>query len=172
MGLARSGRRVSLGLILFILFVGVPILEIAAFIKIGGWIGIIPTLLGCIVTALIGAFLVRKQGFGVLRRAQEALARNELPVSEIAHGAFILVAGVLLMTPGYVTDAMGFLLLVPPIRMAIAQATMTWLKNHAKVQIVRATSWGAQARDDEVGVTIEGEAIDLTEDDQPRKREQ
>lgn len=165
MGLARSGRRVNVALILFILFVGVPILEIAAFVKIGGWIGVIPTLLGCVVTALIGAFLVRQQGFGVLRRAQEALAINELPVGEIAHGAFILIAGVLLMTPGYVTDAMGFLLLIPPVRMTIAQAVMTWLRKHGQVRIVRAASCNARTGDDATGVTIEGEAVDITEED-------
>lgn len=152
-------------IILFILFVGVPILEIAAFIKIGGWIGLVPTLLGCVVTAVIGAFLVRLQGFGVLRRAQEALARNELPVGEIAHGAFILVAGVLLMTPGYVTDAMGFLLLVPPVRVAIAQAVMTYLKDHATVSVVRAASWGRETRNSGGGMTIEGEAVEIDEKD-------
>jgi UPF0716 protein FxsA len=156
---------VTVPIILFILFVGVPILEIAAFIKIGGWIGLVPTLLGCVVTAVIGAFLVRLQGFGVLRRAQEALARNELPVGEIAHGAFILVAGVLLMTPGYVTDAMGFLLLVPPVRVAIAQAVMTYLKDHATVSVVRAASWGRETRNSGGGMTIEGEAVEIDEKD-------
>jgi len=156
---------VTVPIILFILFVGVPILEIAAFIKIGGWIGLVPTLLGCVVTAVIGAFLVRLQGFGVLRRAQEALARNELPVGEIAHGAFIIVAGVLLMTPGYVTDAMGFLLLVPPVRVAIAQAVMTYLKDHATVSVVRAASWGRETRNSGGGMTIEGEAVEIDEKD-------
>lgn len=151
----------NIGLILFVLFVGVPILEIAAFIKIGGWIGLGPTLLGCVVTAVIGAFLVRLQGFGVLRRAQETLARNELPVGEIAHGAFILIAGVLLMTPGYVTDAMGFLLLVPPVRLAIAHAVMKHLKDHAEVSVVRAASWGRETRNDGAGATIEGEAVEI-----------
>lgn len=175
MGLARSDRlttekarvieRVNVPLILFILFVGVPILEIAAFIKIGAWIGLVPTLLGCVVTAVIGAFLVRLQGFGVLRSAQDALARNELPVNAIAHGVFILIAGVLLMTPGYVTDAMGFLLLVPPVRMKIAHTAMAYLRDHAGVRVVRGASWGAQSRRDSPGKTIEGEAVEITDED-------
>lgn len=124
--------RDPLPLLLFVLFVGVPILEIAAFIKIGGWIGVLPTLLGCVVTAVIGAFLVRLQGFGVLRNAQAAIARHEIPVDEIAHGVFILIAGVLLMTPGYVTDAMGFLLLIPPLRLKMAHAAIAYLKDRAR----------------------------------------
>lgn len=152
-------------LILFILFVGVPILEIAAFIKIGAWIGLIPTLLGCVVTAMIGAFLVRLQGFGVLRNAQDALARGELPVNEIAHGVFILIAGVLLMTPGYVTDTMGFLLLIPIVRSKIAHAAMAYLRDHAEVRVMRSASWRAQSRRDEPGPTIEGEAVEIPEKD-------
>ena len=167
MGLARSGRLgMSIPLVLFILFVGVPILEIAAFIKIGGWIGLVPTLLGCVVTAVIGAFLVRLQGFGVLRNAQAALARSELPVNEIAHGVFILIAGVLLMTPGYVTDAMGFLLLVPAVRLKIAHAAMAYLKDHAEIAVMGSAGWGGQTRQSGPGVVIEGEAVEIDEDDQ------
>ncbi|MCB2097772.1 MAG: FxsA family protein [Parvularculaceae bacterium] len=155
----------SIGIILFILFVGVPILEIAAFIKIGGWIGLLPTLLGCVVTAVIGAFLVRLQGFEVIRRAQTSLARSELPVDQLAHGVFILIAGVLLMTPGYVTDAMGFLLLVPPLRLQIARGVMAYLKDHAAVQ-VSGSAWGYETREDtSSGVTIEGEAVEVDDGD-------
>ncbi len=149
-----------LPLILFLLFVIIPLLEIAAFIKIGEAIGVIPTLLGCVVTAVIGAFLVRLQGFGVLRRGQEVIACGQLPVDELAHGVMILVAGALLMTPGYVTDTMGFLLLVPPVRLAVAGAGMGWLKKHAQVHVTR-----SHAPTSDRGVTIEGEAVDITEKD-------
>ncbi len=149
-----------LPLILFLLFVIIPLLEIAAFIKIGEAIGVIPTLLGCVVTAVIGAFLVRLQGFGVLRRGQEVFARGELPVDELAHGVMILVAGVLLMTPGYVTDTMGFLLLVPPVRLAAARVGIASLKKHAKVHVTR-----PRATKSNGGVIIEGEAVDITDDD-------
>lgn len=150
-------------LILFILFVGVPILEIAAFIKIGGWIGVIPTLLGCVVTAIIGAFLVRLQGFGVLHKAQAAMSRGELPVDEIAHGALILIAGVLLMTPGYVTDTLGFLLLIPPVRIAVAKSAIAYFGKHATTHIVRSASWEERVAPDDGGVTIEGEAVDISD---------
>lgn len=159
----------SVPLILFILFVGVPILEIAAFIKIGGLIGVAPTLLGCVVTALIGAYLVRLQGFGVLRKAQEAIARQELPVDKLAHGVFILIAGVLLMTPGYVTDAMGFLLLVPPLRVRLARSAADYLKSHATVSVFgTGGATGASPRE-RSPMTIEGEAVDITDADQREK---
>ena len=163
MGLARSGRvRMSLPLVLFVFFLVVPILEIAAFIRIGGWIGVVPTLLACVVTAVIGAFLVRIQGFGVLRNAQAAMARSEIPVDEIAHGVLILVAGALLMTPGYVTDAIGFLLLVPPLRLKIAHGVMAWAKDRAFIRVTR-----PGVREDADGaVIIEGEAVEIVEDDQ------
>ncbi|OFW99865.1 MAG: hypothetical protein A3E78_09425 [Alphaproteobacteria bacterium RIFCSPHIGHO2_12_FULL_63_12] len=151
-------------LLLFIFFVGVPILEIAAFIKIGGWIGLVPTLLGCVVTALIGAFLVRLQGFGVLQRAQAAIARGEAPVEDIAQGVLILVAGVLLMTPGYVTDTMGFLLLVPPIRKRVGRAAIAHAAANADIHVVGG-GWGERARRDGAGVIIEGEAVEIRDDD-------
>ncbi len=152
-------------LILFALFVGVPILEIAAFIKIGGWIGLVPTLFGCVVTAVIGAFLVRLQGFSVLQKAQASIARNELPVNEIAHGVFILIAGVLLMTPGYVTDAMGFLLLVPIVRLKIARAAMAYVKDHAATFVVRSASWNGTPPANSSGMTIEGDAVEIVDED-------
>lgn len=147
-----------LPVILFLLFVIIPLLEITAFIKIGEAIGVLPTLLGCVVTAMMGAFLVRLQGFDVLRRGQEVIARGDLPVDELAHGVMILVAGVLLMTPGYVTDSMGFLLLVPPIRRAGARAGIGWLAKNARIQVVR-----PNAPKHDGGVTIEGEAFDITD---------
>ncbi len=156
-----------MALVLFILFVGVPILEIAAFIKIGEAIGVLPTLLGCVVTAIIGAALVRHQGFGVIAKAQGSIARGEMPVDQLGDGVFILIAGILLMTPGYVTDAMGFLLLIPPLRRRIARAAIKAMMKNANIQVVRPTGgreYGAPRRDvSGGGPVIEGEAIDITD---------
>jgi len=147
------------------LFVGVPLLEIAAFIQIGSLIGVIPTLLGCVVTAIIGAYLVRLQGFAVLRDAQARLSRDELPVDALAHGAMILVAGVLLMTPGYVTDAMGFALLVPPLRVAVAKWVVNYVRTHAKVHVMGAGFEQQSERAASGGFTIEGEAVEIDDRD-------
>jgi len=107
------------GLSLFILFVSVPLLEIYLLIEIGGVIGAGWTLFAIVATALIGASLVRLQGLGVFQRLQGTAARGELPALELLEGAGLLFSGLLLLTPGFFTDALGFLLLVPPLRRAL-----------------------------------------------------
>ena len=93
-----------------------PILEISAFILIGGQIGVLPTLLMIFVTAVIGTFLLRSQGFHLLGRIQQKMSEGEMPGKDLVHGIMILVAGILLLTPGFVTDGIGFLLFFPPFR--------------------------------------------------------
>lgn len=97
----------------------VPILEITAFILIGGQIGIFPTLGMILVTAIIGSILLRIQGFSTLARIQSETQAGKLPGKSLVHGVMIMIAGVLLLTPGFVTDTIGFLLFVPFIRTAI-----------------------------------------------------
>jgi UPF0716 protein FxsA len=104
---------------LFVLLVAVPILEIALFIEVGGLIGLWPTLAVVVGTAILGAALLRAQGRGVLNEMQSRLDRGEDPRGPIAHGALIVAAGALMLTPGFFTDAVGFLLLVPPFRSAV-----------------------------------------------------
>ncbi len=101
---------------LFLIFVSVPIIEIALFIKVGGFIGLWPTLAIVVLTALIGTVLMRIQGMATLARLQQSLAEGSNPAGPLAHGALILVAGVLLLTPGFFTDTVGLALLVPPVR--------------------------------------------------------
>jgi len=103
-------------LIFLLLFAGIPLVELYLLIQIGSEIGAIPTIGLTILTAVIGAFLVRTQGFGVLRRVQEAADRGEVPALEMLDGALILAAGLMLLLPGFFTDAVGFLLLIPPLR--------------------------------------------------------
>jgi Protein affecting phage T7 exclusion by the F plasmid len=104
---------------LFVLLVAVPILEIALFIEVSGWIGLWPTLAVVIGTAIAGAALLRRQGRGVLAELQARLDRGEDPRGPIANGALIVAAGALMLTPGFATDAVGFALLVPPVREAV-----------------------------------------------------
>lgn len=101
---------------LFLIFVGVPILEIALFVQIGGVIGLWPTLGIVVLTALAGTALMRAQGIHALDRLRGALEAGGNPAGPIAHGALILVAGVLLLTPGFFTDGFGLALLVPALR--------------------------------------------------------
>lgn len=104
---------------LFLLLVMVPIIEIALFIEVGGWIGLWPTLAIVVATALAGTLLLRAQGFRALADLQNRLDTGRDPTGTLAHGALILVAGVVLLTPGFFTDAIGFALLIPPVRSAV-----------------------------------------------------
>ncbi len=104
---------------LLILFILIPIIEIGLFIQVGGVIGLWPTLTIVILTAIIGTTMLRNQGISTMARLQSSLQTGESPVDPIVHGALILVSGVLLLTPGFFTDGIGFLLLFPPIRAAL-----------------------------------------------------
>jgi UPF0716 protein FxsA len=105
-----------LGLVLLVALIGVPLLEIALFIEVGGWIGLGPTLALIVLTAVIGGWLLRAQGIRVLLRARRQLAEGILPVMEVFEGLCVVVGGALLLTPGFFTDAVGALLLVPAVR--------------------------------------------------------
>ncbi len=94
----------------------VPIVEIGAFIVIGGQIGVGLTLLMILVTAIIGTYFLRAQGLSLINQVQSEMQSGRVPGRELGHGAMILVAGIFLLTPGFVTDTLGFLLFVPLIR--------------------------------------------------------
>ena len=103
-------------LILLLALVAMPLAEIAVFIEVGGCLGLWPTLALIVLTAVLGTWIIRLQGLGLLRRAQEQLDRGVPPVSEVFSGLCLLVAGALLLTPGFITDTLGAILLVPPVR--------------------------------------------------------
>jgi UPF0716 protein FxsA len=104
---------------LFVLFLLVPLIEIALFIQVGGLIGLWPTLAIVVLTAIGGTMLVRSQGFRVLNEVRGSFERLDDPTEPLAHGAMILFSGALLLTPGFFTDAIGFALLVPGVRAAV-----------------------------------------------------
>lgn len=99
--------------ILLLLFILVPLGEIYVLIQVGGVIGALPTIGLVVLTALMGALLIRHQGLSTLARAQRSMEEGQLPATELLEGAVILVSGALLLTPGFVTDAIGFACLVP-----------------------------------------------------------
>ena len=106
-----------MGFILLLFFVGIPVLEISMFISVGTVIGLGPTLAIVIATAIIGAVLVKKQGLKTLFSAQKNLRDNQLPIHEFFDGLILIVAGLFLITPGFVTDSIGLLLFLPQIKM-------------------------------------------------------
>jgi len=101
---------------LLIAFIGVPLIEIALFIQVGGWVGLWPTLAIVVLTAVLGTLLLRRQGLAEVSRLRAALDGHGDPTGPLVHGALILFAGAVLLTPGFFTDAVGFALLVPPVR--------------------------------------------------------
>ena len=125
---------------LLIAFVAVPIIEIALFIQVGGLIGIWATLAIVILTAILGTSLMRAQGRLALSNLQRSFSELDDPTEPLAHGAMILISAVLLLTPGFFTDAMGFALLVPGIRTAVFH----YLRKRVRVQSF--TMGGTQMR--------------------------
>lgn len=101
---------------MLIIFIAIPIIEIALFIQIGGAIGLYPTLAVVLLTALIGTTLLKSQGLSALGTLQSSIQLGQNPMKQIIHGAMILISGVFLLTPGFFTDAFGILLLVPRFR--------------------------------------------------------
>ncbi len=109
----------------FLAFIAVPLLELVILIKVGEIIGIGATILLVISTAVIGVSLLKRQGLAALGRARETVEAGEFPVESVVDGACLLVAGAFLLTPGLLTDTVGFSLLVPGLRRALAR----WLFN-------------------------------------------
>jgi UPF0716 protein FxsA len=107
--------------ILFLLFLAVPILEIWFLIQVGSVIGAGWTILVVVATAMAGAWLVRSQGLAILRRIQQETAMGRVPTTDMLEGLMLLIAGAVLLTPGFFTDAVGFALLVPPVRARLSR---------------------------------------------------
>lgn len=111
--------------ILLLLFIVVPIIEIGLFISVGGVLGLWPTIALVLITAFVGASLVRSQGLQTLMTVQSRLQQGEVPAQQIFEGVMLAVAGVLLLTPGFMTDALGMLILLPAPRAVIAKHLMS-----------------------------------------------
>ncbi|MEN8176341.1 MAG: FxsA family protein [Pseudomonadota bacterium] len=116
-----------------LIFILVPLAELYLMIRVGDQIGALSTVLLVVFTAVVGVALVRRQGFAVLTRVQATLARGEPPALEMMEGALLLVAGLALLVPGFATDALGFLLLVPPLRERLIRAALRRMQVHTDV---------------------------------------
>ena len=139
--------------LLFIFFLLVPVLEIYLLLRIGGLIGILPTVILVVGTALLGAVMLRSQGLSTMRRLQASLVQGEIPAMEIIEGPMLLVGGALLLTPGFVTDALGFLCLIPYTRRRFA----VYLLQHHVVESGLGTRPSRSKHDNGKSTTIEGE---------------
>jgi UPF0716 protein FxsA len=118
---------------LLLLFTALPVAELALLIKIGQAIQLGPTLGLIIGTGVVGAALARHQGLRTLARIRDSVARGQMPTAELINGLMILVAGAVLITPGVITDALGFALLIPPIRALIRKGLTRYLKKRVSI---------------------------------------
>lgn len=152
----------SLPLLFFAIFIAVPIIEIAIFIQVGGLIGLWPTIAIVLGTALAGATLIRIQGFQTWRRAEEAMKRGEPPLAEMFDGVFLLVAALLMVTPGLFTDCIGIALLIPPLRREIGRRVAARLARSANVQFHMAGMGPGAKPQAGPGPVIDGEAEEIS----------
>lgn len=104
------------------LFIGIPLLEIYLLIEVGDIIGAFPTVLAVVFTAILGVTLIRIQGFSTMQKAQNSMNQGKLPAVEMFEGIMLFFAAICLLIPGFFTDALGFLLLIPPLRAFLAKA--------------------------------------------------
>ena len=142
---------------LFLLFVAVPLIEIALFIKVGGFLGLWATLGIVVVTAFLGTWLVRTQGAMAMNQVRGSFSTMQDPSEPLANGAMNLFAGALLLTPGFFTDGVGFLLLFPPFR----AAAFKYAKKRIKVQSFTVNS-GQQPRHQQPDNIIDGEYTEVS----------
>lgn len=117
-----------------LIFIAVPLAEITLFVIVGGQIGVFMTIGLVILTAVIGTILLRLQGFAVLSQLRRSLDQGQMPVGAVIDGAFLLVAGILLLTPGFFTDTIGFTLFIPAVRQRIARWIGRYIRTHVEVQ--------------------------------------
>jgi UPF0716 protein FxsA len=144
------------GRILFAVFMIVPLVEIAFFVVIGNAIGLWPTLAGVLLTAVAGSLILRWQGLQLINEIRTSMGAGRLPARALADAMMVAMAGVLLLTPGYFSDLIGILLLIPPVR------TLIYRYLASRVQVVSTTttqSYGFGPR------RVEDDTIELSDDE-------
>jgi UPF0716 protein FxsA len=144
---------------LLLLFILVPAAELFLLIELGRLIGTLPTLGIIIFTGVLGAYLARRQGLEVLRQMRAEMAAGQLPAGSIADGVIILLAGAVLMTPGVLTDTLGFLCLIPVTRRIIKQALWRRVEHAIRAGRIHVSTYGNMGR---------GPTIDIQGDPAPR----
>jgi UPF0716 protein FxsA len=108
--------------LLVLAFLVMPLIELAVILKIGAAIGVLDTIGLLVLSSVVGGWLMKREGLGVLRRMQAAINAGRVPGKEIADGALILFGGALMVAPGFITDVLGMLLLLPPVRAVVRAA--------------------------------------------------
>lgn len=162
-----------MALIVLAVIISVPVVEIYTFVAVGGEIGAVPTIVATLATAAAGIALFRSQGQGLAARAQESIDRGEMPLTEVLDAIGLAMAGVLLLIPGFVTDVIGFLLFMPPLRVLLVGALLKRVLASSNSTVWVARGRGAGFRPGESGrgtsgPVIDGDFEDVTTDDASR----
>lgn len=154
--------------LILLLFIAVPLAEIAVFIKVGEIIGIGATVALVILTAIIGVALLKRQGLAAMARAQKSIDAGELPVDSVVDGVCLLVAGAFLLTPGLITDTAGFLLMIPGFRRGLAHRVFAKIRESGNLDVRTFGSGGRPGSphsghgDTSGGSVIDGDFEDVT----------
>ena len=171
-----------MGLLVLLVLLGLPLVEIWVMIEVGEEIGALSTIALIVGTAVLGALLFRIQGVATLARVQDSLDRGEPPVGELLSGLGLLIAGIMLLLPGFVTDVLGLLLFIPPIRRLLVGAGLAWAmaRGTTRIWTVRSGPTGSGPRQPDgrtpgagrPGPVIEGDFEDVSrpgrDHDRPR----
>ena len=152
-----------MGLLILLALILAPLIEIGVFIEVGGALGLWPTLGLIVLTALLGAWQLRVQGLATLTKARAQMDRGVMPARELFDGLCLLAAGALLLTPGFVTDALGALLFVPPFRDFLRRRAAQHVAAHGEVYVHAS----AGRRPPGGGDVIDGDYRDVT-DSEPK----
>lgn len=126
-------------MLLALAFLVLPIVELFVIVQVAQGVGILNTIGLLILVSIVGAWLCKREGIGVLRRIRTSLDRYEIPTRELVDGGLVLFAGALMLTPGFVTDCLAVLLLLPPTRIPIRSAVLRALRRRAELVVVRRT---------------------------------
>jgi UPF0716 protein FxsA len=153
-------------LLILIILIGLPIIEIYFLIEVGSVIGAIPTIIITILTAVTGISLIRIQGVSTIQKLQLSMQQGQSPAIEIIEGFMLIVAAVSLLMPGFLSDSLGFLLLIPPLRHALAKFYISKKLNSSPFISQNQTSYTQTSQE-----FIEGEFEDLSESENRHKIE-
>ena len=145
---------------LLLLFIAVPLVELYLLLKLAEWTSGTFTFALVILTGVVGATLARRQGWSVVSRLQRELDAGEMPAQTLVDALMIFVAGALLITPGVLTDGLGFSLLVPACRRLYRRAMLRWLREHVTVVSSNRSATGSVFHDDR---TIDAEVVSRRE---------
>jgi len=141
-----------MALLLVIVFLVAPLVELAVILQVAGSLGVANTIGLLVAVSLLGAWLAKREGIGVLRRIQTALDRGEMPSTAVADGGLILLAGALMIAPGFVSDILAILLLLPPTRALVRGPLLRYVSRRGPLAVVTRMGAGTGARRDRADV--------------------